>query len=102
MQSYIVGLFTHYDYGRELNIIHYNSEEPPKYDLTNVVVPVYLYYSRNDWLAHEDDVLHLCNRLSNCKETMLVDNGTYSHMDYLFAVDAPTVVYNSVLAYMKG
>jgi len=30
----------------------YGQENPPEYDLTQINVPIGLYWSQNDWLAH--------------------------------------------------
>lgn len=97
----ILGKFRQYDYGQEENMDRYNSTSPPKYNLNNVTAPVYIYYSQNDWLCHEIDSLRVCNELTSCQATILVDNGTYSHMDYLVAIDAPNLVYKNVIKLMK-
>lgn len=80
-------------------MVRYNSTTPPKYNLNKVVAPVYLYYSNNDWMCHETDSLRLCNELSSCQDSICL--GNYSHMDYLFALNAPDLVYNSILKLMK-
>jgi len=43
--------FGQYDYGRVLNLRHYNSTEPPAYDLKSIRVPITLIYGENDILA---------------------------------------------------
>lgn len=42
-----------YDYGKEGNLQHYGTEEPYFYDLKQVTVPVYLFWSPNDDYATE-------------------------------------------------
>ena len=44
--------FTHYDYGDEGNLVHYNDTVPPLFDMRAVTVPIASYWSDNDWLAH--------------------------------------------------
>lgn len=43
--------FGQYDYGRAMNLRHYNSTEPPTYDLKSIRVPITLIYGENDILA---------------------------------------------------
>jgi len=44
--------FKQFDYGILGNINVYGLPNPPNYDLSKIKVPVYLYYSKNDWLAN--------------------------------------------------
>ena len=43
--------FRAFDYGNENSDI-YGQDTPPEYDLTQVNVPIGLYWGENDWLAH--------------------------------------------------
>lgn len=45
------GTFGQYNYGQEMNKIMYGSEEPPRYNLTDVTVPVSIYYGAGDFLV---------------------------------------------------
>jgi len=47
----ITDSFGQYDYGRALNLRHYNSTEPPTYNLKSIRVPITLIYGENDILA---------------------------------------------------
>lgn len=42
-----------YDYGYKENMKRYGSDDPPKYDLTQISLPVHLIYGKNDYLATE-------------------------------------------------
>jgi len=44
--------FGQYDYGHAMNLRHYNSTEPPTYDLKSIRVPITLIYGENDILAN--------------------------------------------------
>lgn len=46
--------FGQFDYGPVLNVRHYNSTEPPTYDLKSINVPITLIYGENDLLADEE------------------------------------------------
>ena len=45
--------FRHYDYGPEANMKHYQSETPPKYDLSKIQVPIAVMWGQNDYLSRE-------------------------------------------------
>ena len=56
MAGHILQLITHgkfqqYDYGCDENLLFYDSEFPPLYNLSKVSVPTYLYYAENDFFA---------------------------------------------------
>lgn len=44
------GTFSQFDFG-QANLRIYKSLKPPKYDLSQVKVPVYLYAASEDWLV---------------------------------------------------
>ena len=48
----MTGEFREFDYGRGLNLEKYGTPVPPHYNLTKITTPVYLYYSTNDYLSH--------------------------------------------------
>ncbi|KAL3266871.1 hypothetical protein HHI36_011023 [Cryptolaemus montrouzieri] len=92
------GRFRQYDYGLA-NTLHYGPTHalgPPSYDLKKVKAPVYLYYSRNDWLSNEKDVTKLCKELGNCRSQVLVAEHRFNHMDYLWGIHAKQMVYTVV------
>ncbi|CAH2039630.1 unnamed protein product, partial [Iphiclides podalirius] len=55
--------FRRYDHGWLTNLRKYGSRRPPNYELSNIVVPVFLHYSDNDPLAHVNDVDRLFHEL---------------------------------------
>lgn len=56
--NFIVGSFGQFDYGPVLNLQHYNSTEPPTYNLKSINVPITLIYGKNDILADEKVSVH--------------------------------------------
>ncbi|OZC10709.1 ab-hydrolase associated lipase region [Onchocerca flexuosa] len=40
----------------EENQIHYGRDSPPIYNISSINVPIYLYWSKNDWLANAADI----------------------------------------------
>ncbi|XP_072762482.1 lipase 3-like [Anoplolepis gracilipes] len=96
------GKFRHYDYGQEKNLLIYNSSEPPDYDLTKIMVPIALYYSVNDWIFDIKDVQRLYRLLPNVVDQYEVPWPKFNHVDFIWAKDAPTLLYERILNLMKG
>jgi len=94
------GYFRKYDYGFSGNLEHYGENVPPNYNLGAITAPVYLFYSHNDWLAAEKDVLRLYDKLPNCLGKFLVADDKWNHLDYLWGIDVDTLVYNKVVSLM--
>ncbi|KAF2894642.1 hypothetical protein ILUMI_11540 [Ignelater luminosus] len=93
--------FRQWDYGSIGNLRKYGSLSPPKYKLKNIKAPVYLHYSRNDWLSHERDVDQLAKELGNLAGKFLSIDKKFNHVDYLFGIDARDQLYNRVIGLMK-
>ncbi|XP_050299647.1 lipase 3-like [Anthonomus grandis grandis] len=93
------GYFRQYDLGTSGNRKQYGSRSPPSYDLTKITAPTFLFYSKNDWLSAEKDVNNLCTGMgSSCKGKVLMSDFAFNHIDYLFGIDAPALVYNKVIS----
>lgn len=98
---FLSGKFRRYDYGPEGNTIQYGQKEPPEYVLETITAPVYLYYSKNDIVNSEKDVLFLFKKLQNAKK-FLIDDPNFNHMDFLFAINAPTLVFERALNVLES
>lgn len=79
------------------NEIIYGSIHPPSYDLSTVTVPVYLYYSDNDWLANLKDVEKLKEELPNIVGDYEVPFEKFNHLDYLWGIDVVSLVYTDLI-----
>ncbi|XP_014204869.1 lipase 3-like [Copidosoma floridanum] len=93
--------FQRYDYGDSGNMKRYNSTTPPDYDLSKIKVPIAAFWADNDWLASPIDVKRLCAYLPNKIIDYKVNYPKFNHLDYLWAIDAPTLVYKEVLAVLQ-
>lgn len=60
-----------------------------------------LIYSDNDDLAVPEDVKRLSSELPNVLELRRVDDDTFNHLDFLWAVDAKKLVYDYVIDWMR-
>lgn len=89
--------FRQYDYGPLENLAKYGSLEPPKYDLSKVTIPVYLYLGQNDKLADSDDVGCLIEQLGNLADVYTVPYDLFDHNDFLYAIDAKSLVYDKLI-----
>ncbi|KAJ8953101.1 hypothetical protein NQ318_013445 [Aromia moschata] len=96
-QEITSGHFCQYDLGLIGNQETYGSLTPPDYDLTKITAPVHLIYGHNDWLAAVVDVNKLCNALPNCVDKLEVADKHFNHLDFLYGINAPTLVYDHVI-----
>lgn len=95
-----------YDYGNAVdNEKRYGQPTPPEYDITSIPtsLPQLLSYGGKDLLADLKDVGTLIDKLSyrDPRKLVLQYRGYYSHLDFIYGVNAKQVVYNSVLAFFK-
>ncbi|KAG7201061.1 hypothetical protein KM043_017607 [Ampulex compressa] len=93
-QSILSRSFRKFDYGTVMNLKHYGSTQPPKYDLGRIKVPVAIFYSENDFLTAQADIQTLVNNLPNVVQTKKVEYAKFNHVDFLWGRDAKTLLYN--------
>lgn len=91
--------FRAFDYGMIENLFNYGSISPPDYPLDKVNVPCVFIYGENDNFAAEEDVFRLWNSLPpKCrKEIYNVPFPKFNHLDFLFAKNVTTLVYDKVI-----
>ncbi|XP_046394878.1 lipase 3-like [Ischnura elegans] len=91
------GKFQKYDYGLDGNMKRYGKATPPEYNVSAIQPPVSLHYSDNDWLANVDDVDQLYHQLPNALGKHRVPLPQFNHLDFLWAKDVKTLLYDSLL-----
>lgn len=91
------GSFRNFDYGTHNNEKIYGSSTPPDYDLSKITLPIHLFWAQNDLLSSEKDIKKLHERLPSKTEIYMVPDPDFNHLDYLWAVDAPSLVNNKLL-----
>ncbi|XP_055715506.1 lipase 3-like [Phlebotomus papatasi] len=101
-QLYNSGYFRQYDYGTSRNSVKYRKQTPPIYPLRSITAPIALYYSENDWLATIADVKKLRVKLKNVIGKYLVPLPKFNHLDFIWAKDARSLLYNKVLHIMNS
>ncbi|KAJ8713470.1 hypothetical protein PYW07_013840 [Mythimna separata] len=100
-QGIVEGHFRRYDQGSRLaNFREYGSFTPPRYDLSQVTAPVYLHYSDSDPLAHVNDVERLYRELSRPIKRK-VPMTTFSHIDFVYGINAKELLYDTVINIIK-
>nr|CAD7415932.1 unnamed protein product [Timema poppensis] len=62
---------------------------------------VFLHWSDNDLMADPKDVRELNGKLPNVKGSIRVPYAAFNHLDYMWAIDGKTLVYDTVLENMK-
>uniref|UniRef100_T1JB84 Partial AB-hydrolase lipase domain-containing protein n=1 Tax=Strigamia maritima TaxID=126957 RepID=T1JB84_STRMM len=81
--------FSQYDYeSSKLNIQHYDSAIPPKYNLTKVTAPVALFWSEGDFLSDTRDVKRLRSQLPNVILDYKIPFKNFTHADFIWAINA--------------
>ncbi|XP_025265032.1 lipase 3-like [Camponotus floridanus] len=101
IQLFQSGKFRQYDYGRAKNILIYNSIEPPEYNLTNITIPIALFYGPGDLLDNTMHIRRLYHLLPNVVDIYQVPWRNFNHVDFVVAKDAPKLVYERVLKIMR-
>ncbi|KAL0869543.1 hypothetical protein ABMA27_005810 [Loxostege sticticalis] len=92
-QGVLSGEFRQFDYGSTENVRRYGSSQPPKYNLSNIVAPVSLWYSEADWMSHPTDVSELYSKLNNAIDIYKVPIERFNHLDFLWAKDFKNIIY---------
>lgn len=93
--------FQKFDYGKQKNVAIYGSEEPPKYNLSAVTVPLVAIYGRNDGLVDTKDVKWLLQRLPNVKESMEVKDPLWNHLDVTYSQHTGEMIFPKINEYLN-
>lgn len=91
------GQFQQYDYrSTRLNTLRYGQATPPSYQLANVRLQLQIFHGTRDVLSSQADVQRLVRELRHSR-TQLYQVPGYNHIDFLFAVTAPRMVYERII-----
>ncbi|KAF6215689.1 hypothetical protein GE061_000020 [Apolygus lucorum] len=95
------GLFTQYDYGPIENMVRYGSLTPPSYPLEKITTPILLFYSENDNISTQPEVLRLARALKNVRP-YLIDYADFNHLDFMWAINATTLLFDPAIMEMTS
>lgn len=88
--------FAKYDYGLFKNLLVYGKVEAPEYDLKKMLVRTYVHYGPNDRTTTPEDVLKAVEKMPQVKRVYRVDDESWSHGDYTWAIDAPELIFKII------
>ncbi|KAJ2945337.1 hypothetical protein O0L34_g9429 [Tuta absoluta] len=91
------GKFQKFDYGKDGNMVQYGTPEPLKYELNKITLPIYMISAEDDWLSSVVDAKDVFRDLVNPVEHYIVPDKDFNHLDFLFARDANTLVYDKLM-----
>ncbi|RZC42905.1 lipase member K-like, partial [Asbolus verrucosus] len=95
------GNFQHYDYGPAKNVLLYDSNTPPSYNLSEIEVPVHLFCGDADLIADKEDVLMLYNKLTVKNKSLIAispdKNVKFSHADFALAKNIRELLHEVLL-----
>ncbi|XP_014213302.1 lipase 3-like [Copidosoma floridanum] len=101
LQQVTVNELRKFDYGAENNLLMYNSSVPPNYDISQIRVPVAVFWSENDWTVVKEDVYHFYEQLSFKLGIYKVEDSLFNHFDFLWGMNAPETLYANMLNVMN-
>jgi len=93
--------FRKWDHGKNKNLEIYGVDPPPQYDLSKITCPVAIYWGINDWLVPEPDIYRFANAIPNLVKIQRVNHPKWNHIDFVWGIDADTLLYNPLMEFMK-
>lgn len=94
-------LFRRFDHGIAGNMENYNQTFPPLYNLLRTTTRTHLYSGTNDWMVTPVDTRLLNSRLPNTRLLYRVPNPLWNHMDFVWGLNARTLVYRPLVNTMR-
>ncbi|CAH8614815.1 unnamed protein product [Schistosoma margrebowiei] len=88
--------FQRYDYGPTKNLQIYNQSYPPLYNISQLKIPIIIYYGGHDWLASYNDVYKLIKQI-NYTISSIHYFPQYNHLDFVWGLNAGKLLYPLIL-----
>ena len=99
-QTLRLGLPSRFDYGEGHNRRYYNRSTPPRFRLrVPRTIPVVVFTGDRDILATPEDYVYFKKHFRGTLLYEEVIRG-YAHLDFVWALDARTRVYEKILRFM--
>jgi len=87
---------SYYDYGSdESNYQHYRQKKPPVYNISLFDIPTYIFCGTSDTVVNITNCQKLAVKLPRAMRLFEIPD--YSHIDFLYAIDARTKVYQHII-----
>uniref|UniRef100_A0A0R3RFS2 Abhydro_lipase domain-containing protein n=1 Tax=Elaeophora elaphi TaxID=1147741 RepID=A0A0R3RFS2_9BILA len=81
------------------NQLHYGRDSPPIHNVSSIDVPIYLYWSKGDWLATAADIQKsLLSVLPNSSIKTSQEFEDYNHLDFIWGLRAPADIYQPIIS----
>ncbi|XP_065225626.1 lipase 1-like [Planococcus citri] len=93
--------FSYFDYGPKENMEIYGATSPPKYNITEIHIPVRIYHSKLDDASSITDVESLYNKLPVKAGLLNVADPGFTHLDFLLNKNAKELLYDDVIAFVN-
>ncbi|XP_055912111.1 lipase 3-like [Eupeodes corollae] len=92
LQEYNSGKFREFDHGKLL-------KKPKDYPIEKIDVPIFLYYSENDYMSSEVDVEKLMRKLkeSTLRGAHKVPHPRWNHLDYLWGLNINEQLHDAIM-----
>ncbi|XP_065225617.1 lipase 3-like [Planococcus citri] len=76
--------FSHYDYGPVKNLQIYGTQLPPEYNISNIRIPVRIYYAKADFVSTPEHVRIFYDKLPMRAGLLEIADPNFSHMDFIY------------------
>ncbi|KAF2887861.1 hypothetical protein ILUMI_18312, partial [Ignelater luminosus] len=90
--------FQKYDYGKVKNLEIYGQPTPPQYNISKMTAPVAIYVGDRDIYSKKEDIDKTAAAVPNLAVYRYIKG--FSHLDLVWGIDAPSVVFNDILEQM--
>ncbi|CAH8632182.1 unnamed protein product [Schistosoma rodhaini] len=95
-QGIVTDRFQKYDYGLIKNLQIYNQSYPPLYNISQLKLPIIIYYGGQDWLASYRDIHKLIKQINyTIRSTHYFPD--YNHLDFVWGLNAAKLLYPLIL-----
>ncbi|KYB27361.1 Lipase 1-like Protein [Tribolium castaneum] len=99
------GKFQFYDYGFLKNLLVYKSTTPPLYNVSEIDVPMYIFYGEADAINPKEDVFKFYNDLKVKNKGLIHISEDkkvkYNHADFVMAKDTEKLFYGVLLRVLR-
>ncbi|XP_063618675.1 lipase 1-like [Cydia splendana] len=99
-QNIRFGTFSRFHYGYIQNLITYGRIDPPPFNLNLITARSYLHYALSDLEADYRDVMLLEELLPNAR-AIQVPRAGFTHIEFIWGMDAREQVYETALQMMR-